>query len=69
MDRDGSNRKLLFPDTDSVGIDGLPDFVSSPDGRSLLVVYQGDLYMINLVTNNVRQLTAEGSISKPRWSK
>lgn len=69
MDRDGSNRKLLFPDADSVGIDGLPDFVSSPDGRSLLVVYQGDLYMINLVTNNIRQLTAEGSISKPRWSK
>ncbi len=69
MDRDGSNRQLLFPAADAVGIDGLPDYSFSPDGRNLIVVYQGDLYIINLTTNNVRRLTAEGSISKPRWSR
>jgi hypothetical protein len=69
MDRDGSNRTLLFPDANSVGIDGLPDFVASPDDRNLLIAYQGDLYVINLITNTVRRLTAEGSISKPRWGR
>jgi Tol biopolymer transport system component len=69
MDRDGSNRTRLFPIDDSVGLQGLPDFAPAPDGRSLLVVYQGDLYLINLTANSVRRLTAEGTISKPRWSK
>ncbi len=69
MDRDGSNRTLLYPALNDVGIDGLPEFTPSPDGRSLLVVYQGDLYIINLITNNVRRLTAESTISRPRWSK
>jgi len=69
MDRDGSNARHLFPEEGAVGIEGLPEVAVSPDGRSLLVVYQGDLYLINLSTDIVRRLTAEGTISHPRWSR
>jgi len=69
MDRDGSNRTALFPAAEAVGIDGLPEFVGSPDGRSLLIVYQGDLYTLNLSTNLARRLTADGTISRPRWAR
>jgi len=39
------------------------------DGRSVIVGYQGDLYWINLGTGEPRQLTADGSISLPRWAR
>ena len=69
MDRDGSNRRLLFPAADQPGIRGLPDFDVSPDGRSVVVAYQGDLYWINLNTDLTRRLSVDGSISLPRWAK
>lgn len=69
MDRDGSNRTTLFPADGAVGLDGLPEFVGSPDGRNLLIVYQGDLYTLNLSTNLARRLTADGTISRPRWAR
>lgn len=69
MDRDGSNARHLFPEEGAVGIEGLPEVAVSPDGRSLLIVYQGDLYLLNLNTDIVRRLTAEGTVSRPRWAK
>ena len=69
MDRDGSNRLLLFPTDGQPGIRGLPDFTVSPDGRSVIVAYQGDLFWINLNTGLTRRLTADGSISLPRWAR
>jgi hypothetical protein len=67
-DRDGSNRRLLFPEADKPGIRGLPDFVAAPDGRGLMVAYQGDLYWINFNTDLTRRLTVDGSIVLPRWA-
>ena len=69
MDRDGSNRRLLFPTEGQPGIRGLPDFDISPDGRSVVIAYQGDLYWINLNAGLTRRLTADGSISLPRWAR
>jgi resuscitation-promoting factor RpfB len=69
MDRDGSNRTALFPAAEAVGLDGLPEFTASPDGRNLLIVYQHDLYSLNLGTNLARRLTADGTISTPRWAR
>jgi Tol biopolymer transport system component len=69
MDRDGSNRRLIFPAAGQPGIRGLPDFDVSPDGRSVIVAYQGDLYWINLSTELTRRLSVDGSISSPRWAK
>lgn len=69
MDRDGSNRRLLFPADGQPGLRGLPDFDVAPDGRGLIVAYQGDLYWINLNTGLTRRLTADESISFPRWAR
>ncbi len=69
MDRDGSNRRQLFPEEGQPGIRGLPDFVAAPDGRGLIVAYQGDLYWINFSTGLTRRLTADGSNTLPRWAK
>jgi Tol biopolymer transport system component len=69
MDRDGSNRQPLFPAEGQPGIRGLPDFDVSPDGRSVIVAYQGDLYWVNLNTGLTRRLSVDGSISLPRWAK
>jgi Tol biopolymer transport system component len=69
MDRDGSNRQLLFPTDGQPGIRGLPDFDVSPDGRSVIVAYQGDLYWINLNNGRTRRLSADGSLALPRWSR
>jgi len=69
MDRDGSNRTVLFPPQGQTGIRGLPEFDVSPDGRSVIVAYQGDLHWINLNTGVTRPLTADGSISLPRWGQ
>lgn len=69
MDRDGSNAQHLYPEEGAVGIEGLPEVAVAPDGRELLIVYQGDLYLFNLNTDIVRRLTAEGTVSRPRWAK
>jgi Tol biopolymer transport system component len=69
VDRDGSNRRLIFPEEGLPGIRGLPDFAVSPDGRSVVVAYQGDLYWINFRTDRTRRLTADGSISLPKWGR
>jgi dipeptidyl aminopeptidase/acylaminoacyl peptidase len=69
MDRDGSNRRLIFPTDGQPGIRGLPDFDVSPDGRSVIVAYQGDLYWVNLNSGLTRRLSVDGSISLPRWAQ
>lgn len=69
MDRDGSNRRQIFPADGQPGIRGLPDFTIAPDGRGLIVAYQGDLYWINLNTGLTRRLSADGSISLARWAR
>ena len=68
MERDGSNHAQLFSVPDAVGLDGFPDYTFARDGRSLVVAYRGDLYVISLVTGNNRRLTAQGDISHPGWS-
>jgi Tol biopolymer transport system component len=68
VDRDGSNRHQIYPEKGQLGTRGLPDFAVAPDGRSILVVNQGDLYRVDL-SGKPQQLTADGSISLPRWAK
>jgi hypothetical protein len=68
VDRDGSNQRQIYPEKGQLGIRGLVNFAVAPDGRSILVVNQGDLYQVDL-TGEPQQLTADGSISLPRWAK
>ena len=72
MDRDGSNQRLLYPAKDQPGLRVLYDFLDfdvGPDGHSLVVVNQGNLYWLDLNNAEPRQLTTDGSISLPRWAR
>ena len=69
MDRDGSNRARLYPAEGKPGLQGKPDFAFSPDGSQIVVVYQRDLYLVNISTGASQQLTTEGASSLPRWSR
>ncbi len=70
MDRDGSNRRVIFPPEDKPGLrpsDTWPP-AWSPDGRQIALIYQGNLYLVDVVTGLAQQLTQDGLSSSPRWA-
>jgi hypothetical protein len=69
IDRDGSNRARLFPPEGKAGLPGRPDFAPSPEGGHILIAYQRDLYLVNILTGASQQLTAEGNLASPRWTR
>ena len=79
IDRDGSNRRPVFPPDDRPGLQGRPDLAWSPDGTRLVITdqarqtpegaYQGDLYLVDAITGRFQQLTTDGTLRSPRWSK
>jgi resuscitation-promoting factor RpfB len=69
IDRDGSNRVRLFPAEGKPGLQGKPDFATSPEGTHIVVAYQRDLYFVNLATGASQQLVIGGDLSAPRWSR
>jgi len=66
MDRDGSNQRLLFPPEEEIGLE-YPEIAWGPGDDRLIVVYQGNLYLIYVTDGEVRQLTDEGSVTAVRW--
>ncbi len=67
MDRDGSNRRKLFP---PAGMPGLvaPELAWSPDGRQMVIAHQGYLYLLDIESGTYQQLTADGQSGQPRWA-
>lgn len=71
MDRDGSNRKLIFPREDQQGLK--PQRVAwSPatfdNGHLWLAVnYQGDLWLVDSETGDANQVTGDGSVNRIDW--
>jgi hypothetical protein len=66
MDRDGSNPRTLFPPEDQPGL--IPQTVAwSPDGKQIALIYQGNLYLIDILTGLTQQITSDGLSSNPRW--
>lgn len=66
MDRDGSDRQRLFPPEEEIGLD-YPRMAWGPQGDRLVVIYQGNLYMIYPADGAVEQLTDEGSATAVGW--
>ena len=66
IDRDGSNRRQLFPFIDETGVQ-LPELTWSPDGTQLLFVKEGNLYLSSSMGSPPRQLTANTQASQPQW--
>ncbi|MGD8517196.1 MAG: hypothetical protein PVG54_09545, partial [Anaerolineae bacterium] len=68
MDRDGSNMRHLFPEEGMLGLIA-PEVAWSPEGDSLILEYEGDLYRIDIRSEQVDQLTSDGQSTHPRWAR
>lgn len=66
MDRDGSDRRLLFPrESGEPGLT-VPMVAWEPDGRRVLLVYQGDLWLVD-EEGEARRVTEDGAVTTVRW--
>jgi len=70
-DRDGSNARLLFPGPERAGIRPDPEdgIAWSPSGRQIAVIYQNNLWVVDVATGHGTQITSDGQSSRPRWSR
>ena len=69
--RDGSNRRIVFPPEGSPGLEP-QEVVWSPlpaDSSPLwlALIYQGNLYLLDPATGQVQQITGDGLISRIDW--
>ncbi len=72
MDRDGSDQRMLFPPEGSLGMEPqtpvwAPRPLSAEEGDFIAVVYQGNLWLIDVATSQARQVTGEGQIIRIDW--
>lgn len=66
LDRDGSNRLSLFPPQGSPGLEPqIPHW--SPQGDFIAILYQGNLWLIDLASGQPAQVTGDGLIQKIDW--
>lgn len=76
-DRDGSNARQVFPRPEQPGIEVDSRLVSltsreytwSPDGRQIALIYQGDLWIVDVESLVSHRLTFDGGSSYPVWSR
>jgi hypothetical protein len=67
IDRDGSNLRLLFPAEGEPGL--APHHLAwSPDAQRLAVIYQGDLWIVDVATAQAHRLTSDGQVTAIDWS-
>jgi hypothetical protein len=67
IDRDGSNRQLIFPQADEMGL-SYPAVAWGPEGDRFITVYQGNLYLVTTVDGKVQQLTTDGNVTAVDWN-
>jgi len=72
MDRDGSNRRVLFPSADAAGLEPqtpvwAPDSIQGQVGDFVAVVYQGNLWLVDSGSGQAYQITGDGLITRIDW--
>jgi hypothetical protein len=72
MDRDGSDRRSLFPPQDVGGLEPqmpvwAPEPIPGQSGDLLGVVYQGNLWLIDSGSGQAYQVTGDGLIKRIDW--
>ena len=68
VDRDGSNATTLFPLHGEEGLE-TPQLAWSPWGDELVMLRDGNVYLLNLASGALRQLTVDGGSTHPQWAK
>lgn len=64
-DQDGSNSRVVFPNGD-MGLEA-QEFAWSPSGEQIAVIYQGNLWIVDVQTDVAHQLTQDGGARQPIW--
>lgn len=72
MDRDGSERRVLFPPADSVGLEPqvvawAPQPLEGQVGDFFAVVYLGNLWLVDSGSGQAFQVTNDGMLAKIDW--
>jgi hypothetical protein len=65
-DADGSNARQLFPAEDQQGITQR-DFTWSPDGTHVALIFQGNLWVVDVISGVASQVTLDGTARHPVW--
>jgi hypothetical protein len=72
MDRDGSNRRTIFPANDAPGLEPqtpvwAPDPIEGQSGDFIAVVYQGNLWLVDSGNSQAYQVTGDGLVTRIDW--
>jgi hypothetical protein len=72
MDRDGSNRRSLFPAEGASGLEPQrvawsPQALDDRTGFSLAVIYQNNLWLVDAATGEAWQITGDSLTSRIDW--
>lgn len=65
-DRDGSNKRVVFPPAGQPGLEP-QKIVWSPSGEFVALIYQGNLWIVEISSGRAHQLTVDGGASSPQW--
>lgn len=72
MDRDGSNRRTIFPANDAPGLEPqtlvwAPDVIEGQSGDFLALIYQGNLWLLDSGNGQAYQVTGDGLVTRIDW--
>jgi hypothetical protein len=72
MDRDGSNRRTIFPANDAPGLEPqtaawAPGAIEGQAGYFVAVVYQGNLWLVDSGNGQAFQVTGDGLATRIDW--
>ncbi len=72
MDRDGSNRRVLFPQEGAPGLEPQrvlwsPAPMPGGDAYAIAFLYQGDLWMVDTLSGIAQQVTGDGLVTRLDW--
>jgi hypothetical protein len=72
MDRDGSNRRAIFPANDAPGLEPqtlawAPDIIEGQSGDFIALIYQGNLWLVDSGNGQAYQVTGDGLVTRIDW--
>ena len=74
MDRDGSDQRIIFPAAGTPGLEPKqhwgawsPNIMPESGNFSLLVIYQGNIWLVDSVTGNGTQVTGDSLTTRVAW--
>ena len=72
MDRDGSNRRTVFPANDAPGLEPqtpawAPEAIPGQSGDFIAVIYQGNLWLVDSGNSQAYQVTGDGLVTRIDW--